>query len=179
MLNDFVNAEVKMDSLQVRKILIVDDEPDVQDVLADHLKSLGAQLSFASDGVVALDLLKKEAFDIVLCDIAMPNMNGLELLAEVRHHCLPATFVMLTGFGDREKILKALRLGAIDFLDKPFDSEKLKSTITNLIEVGLRRRMIAEAFQSSEKPPVERIKSAEKMAALFQIKNDSDRTTKS
>lgn len=168
-----------MEALNIRKILIVDDEPDVREVLADHLKSLGVELSFASDGQMAFDLLKQQSFDIVLCDIAMPKMTGLELLAEVRHHCITSTFVMLTGFGDREKILKALRLGAIDFLDKPFNAEKLKSTVSNLIEVGLRRRIIAEATKSPGVLSSERVKSTEKVAALFQLKNDSDRTTKS
>lgn len=165
-----------MNQLNVRRILIVDDEPDVQDVLGEHLKPLGAELTFASDGMMALELLKKESFDLVLCDIAMPRMTGLELLAEVCHQCIPSTFVMLTGFGDREKILKALRLGAIDFLDKPFDAEKLKTSMTNLLEIGSRRRIIADAIRGPEPLRSVRIYATQKMAALFQIKNDSART---
>jgi DNA-binding NtrC family response regulator len=116
------------------RILIVDDEEDLRDVLAYQLKPLAAEIMTAENGRVAFELVKKNAFSVILSDISMPEMNGLEFLAQLRQAGFETPFVILTGFGDKTKAIEALRLGAFDFIDKPWDPEKLRETVRNALE---------------------------------------------
>lgn len=104
----------------IENLLIVDDEPDLRDVLAYVLADSVKTVQMASNGKEALPIIKTGKIDVVLSDINMPEMNGLELLAEVRRQGLDTPFVFLTAYGDAEKRAEAQRLGASDFLEKPF-----------------------------------------------------------
>lgn len=130
------------------RLLIVDDEPGIIDILTKILSSRVGEIAFASDGLAALEMIKTGTFDAVLSDIHMPKMDGLELLARIRAAQMEIPFVFLTGFGDREKTREALRLGATDFLDKPFDPETVINVIGKAIELGQTMKAVEAELES-------------------------------
>jgi CheY-like chemotaxis protein len=131
-------------------ILVVDDEPDVADLFRQRFRREARQgtyvMHFATSGTEALDRLAEEiqpALVAVLSDINMPGMDGLELLGEIkqRRHDLPVMIV--TAYGDDERRRRAHELGAIEFITKPVDFDRLKEQVTPIAcRSGLRRRPI-------------------------------------
>lgn len=138
-------------------ILVVDDDPDIQEVLRDRLESLGYEVLTASSGKEALESMNKQSPQMVLLDIEMPNMNGLEVLKEIRSRQMDLTVVMITAYGTIERAVQAMKEGAYDFIPKPFepdhialivqkalDRETLKRGVEVLSEqVGARYHLIA------------------------------------
>lgn len=128
------------------RILVVDDEPDLRGLLEDEIRSLGFGVLAAEDGEAAFGLIREtlagrgEPIDAILADINMPRMNGLRLLAEARALGIETPFVFLTAYGDKEKAVQALRLGALDFLDKPYDRDLLLKTMRLAGELGVQMR---------------------------------------
>jgi DNA-binding NtrC family response regulator len=111
------------------RILIVDDEAGMCDFLAYYLGSQGFQVATAPSGEDALALLDKEPFHLVLADIMMPSIDGLEMLRLVKQ-ALPDTIViMMTAYASLDKAMKAITYGAADLLVKPFELAVLLSTI--------------------------------------------------
>ncbi len=121
-------------------LLIVDDEPDLRDVLVEHLSGVASRCITAKSGKEALNLLLSEKPDAILSDITMPSMNGLELLAELRKQDIPTPFIFLTGYSDKEKVTQALRMGALDFHEKPFDRHRLLESVKIALEIGVQLR---------------------------------------
>lgn len=134
-------------------LLVVDDEPDLREILGMMLEPIAAQVRVAPDGREALRLLESERIDAVLSDINMPGMSGLELLAQARAGGFSTPFVMLTAFGDRENMREALRLGATDFLDKPFGHETLLETVGKALALGVAARKVDEELDSVIEAP--------------------------
>ncbi|MDI6767428.1 MAG: response regulator [Bacteroidota bacterium] len=110
-------------------ILIVDDEPDLRDLLGQVLTNAGYKVSQAPDGDVALKLLKKEKFDIALLDIQMPNVNGIQVLKYIQEHLPKTKAIMLTGYADLKHAMEAKEFGARDFIGKPYKIEDILSTV--------------------------------------------------
>jgi DNA-binding NtrC family response regulator len=138
-------------------ILVVDDDPDILEVLKDRLESLGYRVLTAASGAEGLELLEKQNPQIVLLDIEMPAMGGLEVLKEIRKRELDITVVMITAYGTIERAVEAMKQGAYDFIPKPFEPdhvaliiqkalerEKLKRGVEVLsVQVGERYHLIA------------------------------------
>lgn len=120
----------------MNSLLIVDDEEDVRIVIKDALAELNIQFDEASDGEEALQLISKKNYDAILSDINMPRMNGIELLRLVRNKGYSTPFVILTAHGDKNLAVQALRLGAFDFIDKPWDPADLVAVISKAMELG-------------------------------------------
>ena len=118
------------------RLLIVDDEPDIRDTLELILQDHVSNITLAVSGLDALEKIEKEEFDAVLSDVNMPKLNGIELLRTIRKKGIYVPFVFLTGYGDKEKTVEALRLGAFDILDKPWEQENLIDVICNALELG-------------------------------------------
>ena len=119
-----------------KHLLIVEDEPDVREILSLQLRSRVDFIASAGNGKEALGLMQDYEFHAILSDINMPIMDGLTFLEELRKEGNPIPFVILTGYGDKEKTIKALRLGAFDFLDKPWDQATLFQSVEKAIELG-------------------------------------------
>jgi len=112
-----------------KSILIVDDEKDFCTVLSDSLSKEQYRILTALNGKTALRLVKKESPDLVLLDIKMPGMDGIEVLNKIKKMKRETVVIMLTAFGTLETARKAMKLGAYDYVTKPVDLLLLKSLI--------------------------------------------------
>ena len=159
-----------MDHLE--KILIVDDEPDTVTILRDRLEMDHYKVITASSGNAALEQIDRELPDLILLDIQMPGMDGLETLAQI-HQKYPGLLVtMLTAHGSIQRAVEATKLGAYDFLEKPFKSEHIKEKVDQALEhhrasKHSERNQLIHSYEEivGESPPmVEVLKVIEKVA---------------
>ncbi len=131
----------------MRKVLIIEDEASIRAVLRDILedqKDLKLQVEEAKDGVEGLTKLEADHFDLVLCDIKMPRMDGLEVLQKAKSKNISATFIMISAHGTTELAVDAIRGGAYDFLQKPPDLNRLLITLRNAL---LKNTLVEETTQ--------------------------------
>ena len=138
------------------KILIIEDEEPIRRVLVRILKEEDDNFVIheASDGKMGLDLLKNESFDLVLCDIKMPKVDGIELLQRTRKNNSTIPFIMLTGHGNIETAVESMKLGAYDFISKPPDLNRLINSVRNalekkelVIENKILRKKVAKKYE--------------------------------
>lgn len=115
-------------------ILIIDDEPAIRKALKEILTFEGFEIQEASDGVEGLKKLKENDFDCVLCDIKMPKMDGLEVLAGSREMKPDLPFILISGHGTIETAVEAVKNGAYDFISKPPDLNRMLITIRNAMD---------------------------------------------
>ena len=129
----------------MHKILIVDDDPMLVDFLKLLLESEGYEALEAADGLLALKQIEKENPEVVLLDYMMPNMDGLDVLRNVSVNYGSSFVVMLTGKGSEEVAVECMKAGAVDYVVKPFDNERLISVVRNAVrfrEVELQKRKL-------------------------------------
>ncbi len=107
------------------KLLLVDDEERFRETLAKRLRETGYEVSDAGSGMEALDMLAGQKFDLVIMDIQMPGLSGIETLSEIRAKHIGVEVIMLTGHGDVSSAVEGMRLGAYDYLMKPYEYEYL------------------------------------------------------
>jgi DNA-binding NtrC family response regulator len=156
-------------------ILIADDDGDIRDILTDMLASLGARIVTTADGPGCLTHADAEAPDLILLDIEMPMLNGLDVLKELRRRGNNAAVIMITAYGTIERAVEAMKQGAYDFITKPFDLDHIALTVEKALErerlkrgleqfaeeVGKRYRLVG-----GESPKMrEAIETARKAAA--------------
>lgn len=115
-------------------ILIIDDEETQRNILSGYLQKKGFKVYSASSGDEGIDLLKNNLVDIILSDYKMPEKTGLEVLETVKRLNPEISFVMLTAYGTVENAVKAMRLGAYDYISKPVDLDELDLVIERIIE---------------------------------------------
>ena len=125
----------------VATLLVADDDPAVRESLERALTREGYSVVLAPDGQSALDRLKAGNIDLVLSDLKMPGLSGLELLPRVKAVAPEVDFIMLTAFGTVEEAVKAMKDGATDFLTKPFQRAQLTKVVRQALE---RRDLIAQ-----------------------------------
>ena len=125
------------------KILIIEDEEPIRRVLVRILtdEDSSFEIHEASDGKKGLDLIKNDSYDLVLCDIKMPKVDGIELLQRTRKTNSTIPFIMLTGHGNIETAVESMKLGAYDFISKPPDLNRLINSVRNALE---KKELIAE-----------------------------------
>ena len=118
------------------RILLIEDEEPIRRVLSRILSEEDAQykITEAVDGKKGLHLLNKESFDLVLCDIKMPKMDGIEVLQSAKNNKINTPFIMLTGHGNVETAVEAMKLGAYDFISKPPDLNRLLTAVRHALE---------------------------------------------
>ena len=127
------------------RILIVDDELSVCDVLAEFMAEKGYETETALSGQEALEILSAKHYDLMLLDLKMPGMSGLEVLKKIRKMSYQVGVVVLTGVQDLDLAREVMKYGAIDYLNKPVDLEQLASTIDFAIK---KQRIIRESSAS-------------------------------
>jgi DNA-binding NtrC family response regulator len=116
------------------KILIVDDEKSIRNTLREILEYEKFIIEDAPDGIEALELIQKNTYDVILCDIKMPKMDGIEVLTKILEIHADAVVVMISGHGNIETAVEAIKKGAYDFISKPLDLNRLLITIRNAMD---------------------------------------------
>lgn len=116
------------------KILIVDDEKSIRDALRDILEYEGYDVDEAKDGEEGLEMVSKMIYDVALCDIKMPKIDGLDMLQKANDVGVGTQFVMISAFGNLENAVEATKRGAFDFIQKPPDLNRLLITVRNALE---------------------------------------------
>ncbi len=129
-------------------VLVVEDDPTTCTVLAHLLQEAGYCVTQVSDGETALDVLEKEAFSVVLTDIVMGDVGGVEVLHTARSQPYQPVVILLTGYGTLETCIDALRAGAFDYLLKPCADEKILETVHRAAKHYQKERNIIQAVDT-------------------------------
>ena len=116
------------------KILVIDDEKSIRNTLKEILEYEGHEVQDAADGLEGLKKIEAEKFDIVLCDIKMPKMDGLELLDKIMEIQSETPVIMISGHGTIETAVEAIKKGAYDFISKPLDLNRMLITLRNALD---------------------------------------------
>jgi two-component system response regulator PilR (NtrC family) len=123
------------------RVLVVDDEQSMRDLLAIMLRQAGYDVSVADGGEAAIETLKTESFDLVVTDLRMRKVDGLTVLKTVKEHAPRTVVLVVTAYASTETAVEAMKLGAYDYVTKPFKLDELKVTVANALE---RRRLQEE-----------------------------------
>jgi two-component system, NtrC family, response regulator AtoC len=126
-----------------QKILVVDDEQLIRWSLEQNLKKQGYEVFSAGSGEDALRIVREESPDLVLQDIQLPGISGLEVLEKIKEHDEEIIVIMVTALGVLETAVKAMRLGAHDYINKPFNLDELAIVIKKALETGQLKREVA------------------------------------
>jgi DNA-binding NtrC family response regulator len=124
-----------------RTVLLVDDEEDFVEVLAERLEARGLTVDTAANGELALEKAGKRPFDAIVLDMAMPGMNGIETLQGLLRINPDLQVILLTGRATLGQAVEAMKLGALDFLEKPVDIETL---VVKISEAATKRSSLEE-----------------------------------
>ncbi len=150
------------------KVLIVDDERSIRDALRDILEYENYEVDEAKDGEEGLTMLLKNHYDVALCDIRMPKIEGLEVLLKAGEAGLATQFIMISAYGNIENAVEATKRGAYDFITKPPDLNRLLVSVRNAIEksklvaetVELKKRIYKINEIVGESEPIRKVKEA-------------------
>ena len=124
----------------MQQVLIIDDEQQFGEMIAVFLRKEGYEPTCVTDPTVALDHLKSHSIDVVLCDIQMPQMTGLEFLKELKNSDLSTNVIMMSAYGTLEVAVECMKLGAYDFISKPFQGDELRLVLDKLSERNVLRQ---------------------------------------
>ena len=125
------------------KILVIEDEAAIRRVLVKILSEENDtyEVDEAEDGLAGIDKIKKDDYDLILCDIKMPKMDGVEVLEAVKKIKPEIPMVMISGHGDLDTAVNTMRLGAFDYISKPPDLNRLLNTVRNALD---RKELVVE-----------------------------------
>lgn len=115
------------------RILVVDDEESIREFLEIMLKKEGYEVTTAEDGLRAKEILTKKSFDMIISDMQMPNVTGIELLKHVKESYPDIVFMMITAFGTTETAVETMKMGAYDYITKPFKIDEVRLNIANAL----------------------------------------------
>ena len=122
-----------MSTPKKNRVLVVDDEDALRDLLSAELKRVGYEVTSAGDGIEAIPLIQQYKFDAVLLDISMPNTGGIEVLKFIQQNSPTTKAIMLTGFADLKHAMESKQFGASDFITKPFSISDVKATLEKVL----------------------------------------------
>ncbi len=137
-----------------KRILVVEDDPGLRFTMTDNLEEAGFAVTATDDGTEAIRLLESETFDVVVTDIRLPGKDGLEVLREAKTKTFPPSVITVTGYGSIESAVAAMKLGAEDYLTKPFSMEEFLLLLNKVLRVrslevenrDLRRRIVSQSL---------------------------------
>jgi response regulator RpfG family c-di-GMP phosphodiesterase len=136
--NDRSDRNEYVPTLEQARILVVDDEKVIREILADFLTMEGYVVHAVEDGALALEELHKRSYNLVISDLKMPNLSGLELIQKISEESIPVITVIMTGFGTVETAIEAMKKGAYDYILKPFKVEE----VIHIVQRGLDRQRL-------------------------------------
>ena len=128
------------------KVLLVDDEEDFLEIMAERMKARGIAVTTCTSAEDALGIIEKESFDAIILDFMMPGMDGIDTLQTIKTQKPELQIILLTGHATVEKGVEAMKLGAMDFIEKPADLEIL----TEKIKVAKAERMLIVEKEKKE-----------------------------
>ena len=137
-------------ALKNSRILLVDDEDILVQGLADFLQDQGTTVDTATDGQEAIALLQEHIYDLLVTDIRMPGMSGMELLRHVQENHPSVAVILMTGYASTESAIEALRLGVYDYIEKPFEMLELLQAIVNALEHAELKRQNAKLIEEQQ-----------------------------
>lgn len=120
--------------MKEKPVLVVDDEKNIRLTLSQALESLGLEADTATDGQEALDKLTKKEFGLILLDLKMPGMDGMEVLRRLRTIRPDIRVIIITAYGTVESAVEAIKLGAVDFVQKPFAPEEIRKLVSQVLD---------------------------------------------
>jgi len=145
------------------RLLVVEDDTALAALLEEYLIEAGYEVSACHDGDVALDMIGRQRFDLVLSDIMLPGANGLAILKAARGDPSRTLVILMTGFSDVEDAIQAVRQGAYDFVSKPF---RLPEILVRLDNAARYQRLLRHHFGSpGEETPLRRVQISGQAAA--------------
>ncbi len=148
------------------KILVIDDQKSIRNTLKDILEYESHEVLLAEDGEEGVEIFDKNKFDLVLCDIKMPNMDGMEVLDVIVGKNSDIPVIMISGHGNIDTAVEAIKKGAYDFIEKPLDLNRLLVTVKNaqerkdlVAETKVLKRKVSKTYEMiGESEPINRVK---------------------
>ena len=147
------------------RILVVDDERAIRNSMKEILGDEGYDVDTAEDGAIAIQMVEKEKYNIIFCDIKMPNMDGMEVLDKLNSMGVEAAVVMISGHGDIETAVECIKKGAFDFIQKPLDLNRILITIKNATdkvslvkETKILKKKVYGADMIGNSAPMQRVR---------------------
>ncbi|MBI3107787.1 MAG: sigma-54-dependent Fis family transcriptional regulator, partial [Candidatus Rokubacteria bacterium] len=116
------------------RVLVVDDEKSMRELLAITLERQGYEVSVAEDGEVAIQAVRRDGFDVIITDLRMPNADGLQVLRAAKEHTPETVVIVITAVGSTETAVEAMKLGAYDYITKPFKLDEIHVIIRRALE---------------------------------------------
>ena len=153
------------------RVLVVDDEQSMRNMLAIALQQEGYEVVTAEDGEAARREIETRSVDLIVSDIRMPGLDGLEVLRFAREHLPGIEVILVTAHASTDSAVEALRLGAYDYITKPFDIDELKLTVARALEVkGLREENVDLKLQLTDRHRLDDlVGKSEAMARVFEL----------
>ncbi len=153
------------------RILVIDDEQSIRNSLKEVLEYEKYEVDLATEGREALEMFEKNQYDVVLCDIKMPKMDGIEVLEEMFGQTTDIPIIMISGHGNIDTAVESLKKGAYDFIEKPLDLNRLLITIKNALEKG---SLVTET-RALKKKVSKKYEMVGESKALLKVKDMIDR----
>jgi two-component system response regulator PilR (NtrC family) len=152
------------------KILVVDDEKNIRETLRIFLKGEGYAVTLAEDGQSGLRTLKNDIFDLIITDLKMPKISGFDLLKAIKEDSPETAVVIITAYGTTESAVEAMKLGAFDYIQKPFKIENMRLVIKNALEKHELRKEVSVLKEQLKAPSLENIiGESDAMLSLFSV----------
>ena len=152
-----------------RSVLIVDDEKNIRLTLALALEKLNIPVDTAVNGEEALQKLAEKSYALMLLDLRMPGIDGLEVLRRVPEIRPEVKVVIITAWGSIEAAVEAMKLGAVDFLQKPFDAEDVRELVSSLLDEATQERYRGREYDNYIELALKRIRAGELDAARVYV----------
>ena len=153
------------------QLFIIEDDYALRDALEDYYSRVGYQVTVFDNGVSFLENYPKPFSGVIICDLRMPKISGLEVLKALRDNKLLPPFILMTAYGDIPSAVEAMHLGAYDFVEKPFDPKMLELKI---LEAFNQKKMVAETVTLDEKKRLREYVANFEKSLLIQALTESD-----